>query len=246
MTLRRPAEPDLSPLEHRLGHCFSDRMLLRQALSHRSFAAERVGGAAPLCDQNEQLEHLGDSVLGFIVSEYLFRRFPAVPEGRLTQMKAELVNASHLHRTAQRLNLGQFLLLGKTEEVNGGREKKALLANAVEALIAALYLDAGLECVRRFVLTELVGEFCPFEPLPDISAADFKGALQEVARQRKLPPPQYSVVREEGPQHAKTFTVEVRVGEGFSGRAEGTTKKEASQLAAQFALGRITGTSPLI
>ena len=245
MTLRRPAEPDLSPLEYRLGHCFADRMLLRQALSHRSFAAERVGGAAPLCDQNEQLEHLGDSVLGFIVSEYLFRRFPAVPEGRLTQMKAELVNASHLYRTAQRLHLGQFLLLGKTEEVNGGREKKALLANAVEALIAALYLDAGLERVKHFVLTELVGEFSPFEPLPDISAADFKGALQEVARQRKLPPPQYSVVREEGPQHAKTFTVEVRVGEGFSGRAEGSTKKEASQLAAQFALGCITAPSAL-
>ena len=94
-------------------------------------------------------------------------------------------------------------------------------------------------------MTELVGEFSPFEPLPDISAADFKGALQEVARQRKLPPPQYSVVREEGPQHAKTFTVEVRVGEGFSGRAEGSTKKEASQLAAQFALGCITAPSAL-
>jgi ribonuclease-3 len=243
MTTRRPAEPDLSPLENRLGHCFADRSLLRQALSHRSFAAERVGGAAPLCDQNEQLEHLGDSVLGFVISEYLFRRFTAVPEGRLTQMKAELVNAQHLYRTALRLNLGNFLLLGKTEEVNGGREKKALLANAVEALIAALYLDGGIERVRYFVLTEIVGEFSPFEPLPDISAADYKGALQELARLRKLPPPHYSVVREEGPQHAKTFTVEVKVGDGFVGRGEGSTKKAASQLAAQYVLEQITAPS---
>ncbi len=240
MTLRRPVEPDLGPLEHRLGHAFANRALLRQALSHRSFAAERIGGAAPLCDQNEQLEHLGDSVLGFVVSEYLYCRFPAVAEGRLTQMKAELVNANHLYRTAQRLELGAFLLLGKTEEVNGGREKKALLANAVEALIAALYLDGGLERVKRFVLAELVGEFSPFEPLPDISASDYKGALQELARLRKLPPPQYSVVREEGPQHAKTFTVEVKVGENFLGRAAGSTKKAASQLAAQYALEQIT------
>lgn len=179
-------------------------------------------------------------MLGFVVSEYLYRRFPAVAEGRLTQMKAELVNSNHLYRTAQRLELGEFLLLGKTEEVNGGREKKALLANAVEALIAALYLDGGWERVRRFVLTELVGDFSPFEPLPDISASDYKGALQELARMRKLPPPQYSVVREEGPQHAKTFTVEVRVGDNFRGRATGSTKKAASQLAAQYALEQIT------
>lgn len=240
MNARRPVQPDLGLLEHRLGHAFADHALLRQALSHRSFAAERIGGAAPLCDQNEQLEHLGDSVLGFVVSEYLYRRFPAVAEGRLTQMKAELVNSNHLYRTAQRLELGEFLLLGKTEEVNGGREKKALLANAVEALIAALYLDGGWERVRRFVLTELVGDFSPFEPLPDISASDYKGALQELARMRKLPPPQYSVVREEGPQHAKTFTVEVRVGDNFRGRATGSTKKAASQLAAQYALEQIT------
>ncbi len=240
MKLQRPAEPDLSPLENRLGHSFADRLLLRQALSHRSFAAERVGGAAPLCDQNEQLEHLGDSVLGFVVSEYLFRRFTARPEGRLTQMKAELVNATHLYRTALRLELGQYLLLGKTEEVNGGREKKALLANAVEAIIAALYLDGGIDRVRRFVLDEIVGDFSPFEPLPDISAADYKGALQEISRMRKLPPPHYAVVQEAGPQHAKTFTVEVRVGDGFSGRAEGSTKKEASQLAAQYVLQQIT------
>jgi len=243
MNMRRPAEPDLSTLEHRLGHRFADRSLLRQALSHRSFAAERVGGAAPLCDQNEQLEHLGDSVLGFVVSEYLFRRFTAVPEGRLTQMKAELVNANHLYRTALRLELGGFLLLGKTEEVNGGRAKKALLANAVEALIAALYLDGGLERVRRFVLSEIVGDFSPFEPLPDISAADYKGALQELARMKKLPAPHYAVIQEEGPQHAKTFTVEVRVGEGFISRADGSTKKAASQLAAQYVLEQITAPS---
>lgn len=235
-----------SALEHRLGHRFADQELLRRALSHRSFASERAGGPAHTSEHNEQLEHLGDSVLGFLVSEYLFARFPDLPEGRLTQMKAQLVNAHHLYEVAVNLQLGECLILGKTEEVNGGRTKKALLANAVEALIAALYLDAGIARVREFVLKQVVADFEPCTPVPDVSALDFKGALQELARMRKLPQPHYTVVREDGPQHAKVFTVEVRIGEGYRARGEGPTKKSASQLAAQQVLDQLVDRSPAV
>lgn len=235
------ANRDLHELEVRLGHAFADRELLERALSHRSFASEKLGGQAPASDHNEQLEHLGDSVLGFLVSDHLFHRFPELPEGRLTQLKAQLVNATHLYEAALKIGVGDFLILGKTEEVNGGRAKKALLANALEAIIAALYLDAGLEVTRRFVLEAVVGDFSPFEPVPDVSALDYKGALQEIARLRKLPPPHYSVVKEEGPQHAKVFTVEAKCGDAFRARADGSTKKAASQVAAQLLLEQITG-----
>lgn len=234
------ANSDPRGLEVALGHAFADRELLERALSHRSFASEKLGGQAPASDHNEQLEHLGDSVLGFLVSDHLFHRFPELPEGRLTQLKAQLVNATHLYEVALRLDLGQYLILGKTEEVNGGRSKKALLANAIEALIAALYLDGGIEVTRRFVIDEIVSDFSPFEPVPDVSALDYKGALQEVARMKRLPPPHYSVVKEEGPQHAKVFTIEVRCGEGFRAQADGSTKKAASQGAAQRVLDLIT------
>lgn len=234
------ANSDLRALEVRLGHAFADRELLERALSHRSYASEKLGGQAPASDHNEQLEHLGDSVLGFLVSDHLFHRFPELPEGRLTQLKAQLVNATHLYEAALQIGLGEYLILGKTEEVNGGRAKKALLANALEAIIAALYLDAGLEVTRRFVLDVVVGEFSPFEPIPDVSALDFKGALQEVARMRRLPQPHYSVVKEEGPQHAKVFTIEAKCGEAWRARADGSTKKAASQLAAQYLLEQIT------
>jgi len=229
----------LEVLEQRLGHSFGERELLLRALTHRSYASEQVGGPARACDHNEQLEHLGDSILGFIVSEHLYRAFPDLSEGRLTQMKSQLVNATHLYSVALELQLGRFLILGKTEEVNGGREKKALLANGMEAIIAALYLDAGMDRCQRFVLDHVVAENELLEPLPDISAVDYKGALQEMARLKKLPAPHYSVVREEGPQHAKLFTVEVRVGDGFRSSASGTTKKLASQRAAETVLGQL-------
>jgi ribonuclease-3 len=229
----------LETLEHHLGHAFGDRELLLRALTHRSYASEAVGGPARACDHNEQLEHLGDSILGFMVSEHLYHAFPELSEGRLTQMKSQLVNATHLYGVALTLQLGRFLILGKTEEVNGGREKKALLANAMEAIIAALYLDGGIERCKRFVLDRVVEGNQLMAPLPDISAVDHKGALQEMARLKRLPAPHYSVVREEGPQHAKLFTVEVRVGDAYRSAATGTTKKLASQRAAETVLGQL-------
>lgn len=229
----------LEILEGRLGHSFGNRELLLRALTHRSYASEQAGGASKACDHNEQLEHLGDAILGFLVSEHLYHAFPELSEGRLTQMKSQLVNSTHLHLVGVGLQLGRFLILGKTEEVNGGREKRALLANAVEALIAALYLDAGVERCRHFVLSAVVEGNVLIEPLPEISATDYKGALQEMARLKRLPAPHYTVVREEGPQHAKLFTVEVRVGEGFRSASSGTTKKLASQRAAETVLSQL-------
>jgi ribonuclease-3 len=240
-----PVSAPLNALEHRLGHNFADQNLLRRALSHRSFASEKAGGPAHTSEHNEQLEHLGDSVLGFVVSEYLFQRYPDLPEGRLTQMKAQLVNAQHLYEVGVELRLGECLILGKTEEVNGGREKKALLANAVEALIAALYLDGGLARTREFILLNVVKAFEPSAPVPEVSALDHKGALQELARMRKLPQPHYTVVREDGPQHAKVFTVEVKLGEAYRARGEASTKKTASQLAAQSVLDQLVQRAPV-
>ena len=154
-------------------------------------------------------------------------------------MKAHLVSASHLHEVAARLRLGDYLLLGRGEEMSGGREKKALLANAVEALIAALYLDGGIEPARRFILQHVIGEA---EPSSEAAlATDYKSALQELAQSMKLPQPRYAIVEERGPEHAKTFLVEVRVGRDWVSRAEGLSKKSAGQKAAQEILRRLDG-----
>ena len=152
-------------------------------------------------------------------------------------MKAQLVSASHLHQVAARFRLGHHLLLGRGEEMSGGREKKALLANALEALIAALYLDGGIEKARRFVVQHVIGESDPLED--GLPGTDYKSALQEIAQSRKLPQPRYLTVEERGPEHAKTFLVEVRVGREWIGRAEGLSKKSAGQRAAQQILEQL-------
>src|SRR5580693_9153648 len=149
---------DLGVLEKKLGHQFRDRGLLEQALTHTSHIYEQPSVGPPVGD-NEQLEFLGDSILGFAISEYLVRQNPGYPEGRLSKLKAHLVSAVRLHEVAQDLGLGEFLYLGRGEEMSGGRNKKALLADAVEALIAALYLDAGLEAARTFIESLVVGKF---------------------------------------------------------------------------------------
>jgi ribonuclease-3 len=223
------------PLEASLGYRFASRELLARAFTHRSSAHEKnaissVDDSSSIGD-NEQLEFLGDSILGFVVSDALLAAHPDYPEGRLSKLKAQLVSASHLHAVASRLRLGEYLLLGRGEELSGGREKKALLANAVEALIAALYLDGGIEPARRFVLQHVVGESEP--AAEEALAADYKSALQELAQSLKLPQPRYDIVAEHGPEHAKTFVVEARVGREWASRAEGPSKKSAGQKAAQ-------------
>jgi ribonuclease-3 len=229
---------DLAGLEAQIGHPFQDRALLERALTHKSYRFEKPAPENTVLGDNEQLEFLGDSVLGFLVSEQLVRIYPDLPEGGLSKRKARLVSAQRLYEAAEKLNLGQHLLLGRGEEMSGGRSKRALLANALEAVIAALYLDGGVEVARRFILEYLIGE-SPDSADSDGRAGDYKSALQELTQRLKLPPPRYSIVREQGPEHSKTFTVEVRVGRGVASRGEGLSKKSAGQMAARLALDQL-------
>jgi len=188
---------------------------------------------------NEQFEFLGDAILGFIVSERLVTEFPEAAEGKLSETKALLVSASHLLATAKRIGLGSFLFLGRGEEMSGGREKKSMLADALEALIAAVYLDGGVDAARRFINAEVLPE--TFEGFGAThERIDYKTALQELARAHKLPLPHYELVRQSGPEHAKLFTVSVAVGKQCTAQGEGSTKKGASQVAAQLAYRKMT------
>jgi ribonuclease-3 len=237
------AEP--ASLESRIGYRFSDPVLLRRALTHSSLANEirTVPGSAPASGDNEQLEFLGDSVLGFLVAEALVRRYPSFREGELSRLKAHLVSAAHLHGVARRLGMGSYLDLGRSEEMSGGRAKKTLLVDALEAVIAAVCLDGGIDAVRTLVTTHVLD--APFsgdeeagaEDLPAIT--NFKSALQELAQARKLPQPRYAIIREQGPEHSKTFTVEVRTGREWTGQADGRTKKIAAQRAARAVYERL-------
>jgi len=241
------AEPAV--LEVKLKYRFTNQELMRRALTHSSLVCEaRSGGDAAVSD-NEQMEFLGDAVLGLVVSDVLFRRFPMSKEGELSMLKARLVSAAHLHGVARRLDLGSFLELGRSEEMSGGRMKKTLLVDGLEAVIAAIYLDGGLDAARSFVEGHVLD--APFtadeEAGTDIQPAitNFKSALQELAQSRKLPQPKYSVVRERGPEHSKMFTVEVRVGKDWSGQADGRTKKVAAQRAARGVYERLLPEPPV-
>ena len=228
---------DSEELEARIGYRFKDRALLLKALTHKSVhsdAAAEPGGVA----DNEQLEFLGDSVLGFVASEFVLRRCPNCPEGKLSRLKAQRVSASHLFKVAAELSLGEYLQLGHGEEQSGGRAKKAILANALEALIAAIYIDGGVEPSRRFVEV-LILESGVSDAFPTDVELDAKSALQELAQSRKLAIPRYQIVQQKGPEHAKSFTVEARVGKQFAARAEGPSKKAAGRMAAALVLEQL-------
>lgn len=188
------------------------------------------------------MEFLGDSVLGFLVSEWLVKHFPDYPEGRLSKVKAHLVSAAHLSEASRKLNIGRYLQMSRGEEMSGGREKRTLLGDAIEALIAALYLDGGIAAARAFVERFVLPEESNAESLEEqvsTGAVDFRSALQELAQVRRLPSPRYTIVSERGPEHSKVFTVEVSVGREWSVRAEGVTKKGAAQLAARGAYEKL-------
>jgi ribonuclease-3 len=227
------ASVDLSELESKLGHRFKDRALLGHALTHKSFAYE--SGGVP---HNESMEFLGDAILGFLVTDFIFHEFPDFSEGRKSKIKAYLVSATTLSTLALSLDLPKYLRLGRGEEKTGGRKKKALSANALEAVIAAIYLDSGIEEVRRFLapvyypLMREVGE-------GRAAVDDPKTALQEYLQARDLEPARYSVTAETGPEHRKTFHVDLRVGERTLGSATGPTKKHAELLAARSALVKL-------
>jgi ribonuclease III len=227
---------DPEALENNTAYRFKDREILRRALTHSSHVHERASpeDGDPLRD-NEQLEFLGDAILGFLISEALVAKNPGQREGRLSKAKAHLVSANHLFEVAQKLELGKYLELGRGEEMSGGRTKRTLLSDALEALIAAFYLDGGIDAARAFVSQFVIGNGdlqLTEERQPD-QIVDFKSALQELTQARKLPQPRYVIVKESGPEHSKVFTVEVRVGRDWVCQAEGLTKKGAAQQAAK-------------
>ena len=226
-----PAAPEL--LEEKLGYQFRNRGLLLHALTHRSWSVEHRD-VSPARGDNERLEFLGDSVLGFVVSEALLDNFPDESEGQLSQRKAHLVSSKHLHACALQLHLGEFLLLGKGEEQNGGRARRTVLANAFEAVIAAMHLDGGLEPVRQFIRRTVLHDHREGnQPAPE-NSLNYKNVLQEEAQARGLPIPRYTIVDTTGPEHAKVFLIEAAIGDRFTSRAAGSSKKAASQDAARL------------
>jgi ribonuclease III len=244
-SLARTKSRNIAELERALGCSFVRPELLDQALTHSSQARELEGSSlepGQRIGDNEQLEFLGDAVLGLITTEDLFHRFPQFREGELSKMRAHLVSEKHLIQVARHLDLGHYLQLGRGEEKSGGRNKTTLLVDALEAVLGAIYVDGGLEkarpvVVQLIILPELEKIAQAGRSLP---LTDYKSALQERLQALGRPQPSYVLVKEQGPQHRKTFTVEVRlhaVGEKrdfeFVGRAEGLTKKNAEQGAAR-------------
>ena len=241
---------EIMALEESLGHRFQRRNLIDQALTHSSQAreVEALGAASssPHTGDNELLEFLGDAVLGLVTSEALFHRFPGFQEGQLSKLRAHLVGQRHLLRVAEQLQIGHYLRLGRGEEKSGGRSKATLLVDALEAILAALYLDGGWTVARDFILRAIVDPELANMKLETsaMPVMDFKSALQEKLQASGRPQPVYALVKEEGPEHKKTFTVEIKLAEPeiakFVARAQGTTKKRAEQEAARQVLEHLS------
>lgn len=222
----------LSEIEQKIGYSFRSRALLDRALTHRSFANER---AAQNCQHNEAMEFLGDAVLGFVVSAWLLERYPALSEGKLSKMKAHLVSESSLVELAEAIDLGRYILLNRGEEKTGGRRKRALLADAYEALIGVVYVDAGIAVAERFLRRELRGKLMAIDPTAMIGT-DYKSALQERLQAAGGPVPEYAVIEALGPDHRRTFRIELRIAGHAITQSEGHTIKIAQQEAARLAL----------
>ncbi len=225
----------LAELETTLGYAFGDRGLLEQALTHRSRAAEDPSGTVT---DNESLEFLGDAVLGLVVADGLYRRYPDLDEGGKSKIKASVVSTASLARHGERLGLGRHLLLGRGEDKTGGRSKPALLADAFEAIIAAVYLDGGLEAARSLLEREL-GPDLDAGATQTVVGHDYKSALQERVQALGRALPEYRVADATGPDHRKLFTIEVMVEGEVLAIATGLAKKQAEQEAARQALARL-------
>jgi ribonuclease-3 len=226
---------EFDEIETRLGYRFKDRGLLEHALTHKSRAAEDVSGGVA---DNESLEFLGDAVLGLVVADALFRQYPNYNEGQKSKIKASIVSTQALARQAEEIRLGDHLILGRGEEKTGGRFKQALLADAYEALIAAIYLDGGLEAVETFLWRELKSAI-DAGAVRNFVGQDYKSALQERVQALGRPLPEYRIAGETGPDHRKIFEIEVVVGGEVLGAASGKAKKEAEQEAARLAIARL-------
>ena len=219
----------IKELETAIGYRFANISLLQNALAHSSYANERWHDSLK---SNERLEFLGDSILGMVVAEYLYRTFPERPEGDLTRMRADMVCETSLAAIADRIGLGKHLLLGHGEEAGGGRGRASILADAVESVIAACFLDGGMEAargfIRRFVLTNV--------PVKQLTNKDYKTALQELVQQKRNQTLSYRLTGESSPDHDKQFRVEVSLHGTVVGSGVGSSKKRAEQDAARMAI----------
>lgn len=222
----------MESLEKKLGYRFCRRALLEEALNHSSYANEHRGGLG----SNERLEFLGDSVLGVVVADYLFTTHPDMPEGELTRTRAALVCEGSLHEAAKSLDLGRYLRLGKGEDAGGGRKRPSILADATEAMLAAVYLDGGMEAVRPIIRWLILDK--EQEKAAD---RDYKTALQELVQRTPGAAVSYALVRESGPDHCRSFEMEASVDGKVIGAGAGRTKKEAEQMAAKAALEKLKG-----
>jgi len=221
----------LEKLAEKIGYKFSDKSLLETAMRHSSWTAENIG-----FESNERLEFLGDSVIGFVVADTMYRRYPDFDEGKLTDLRKIVVNMNALSRVATQLGLGEFILLGRGEEAGGGREKTSILANALEAVFAAVYLDSdamSAYALVRSLLSESIDE-----ALAALKQLDAKSQLQELCSRLDNPMPEYRVT-DEGPDHAKTFYAAVYIGNDWMGAGSGRSKKVAEELAAQQAFATL-------
>ena len=222
----------IKDLEAAIGYRFKNITLLQNALTHSSYANERWHNSLK---SNERLEFLGDSVLGMVVAEYLYKTFPDRPEGELTRMRADMVCEKTLAAVAARIELGRHLMLGNGEEQSGGRSRDSILADAVESVIAASFLDGGMEAARKLIEKFILVEV----PVKKLNNADYKTALQELVQQKKNQTLSYRLVGESGPDHDKRFDVEVSLNGRVIGIGSGSSKKRAEQMAAQDALEKL-------
>jgi ribonuclease-3 len=212
-------------IEEIIEYAFKDKELLRQALTHKSYAIE-----CHTAVHNERLEFLGDSVLGLIVAHYLFINYPDEDEGHLSKIKSSLVSRTNLSKWAREINLGEYIYLGAGEKLTGGKKRNSILSNSIEAVIGAIYLDGGFDQARNFVMKWLSKH--SWETIEK----DHKSYLQEIVQKKCKIPPTYEIVRTEGPEHDKIFTVRVKIGKRVMGIGTGKNKKEAQQSAARNAL----------
>ena len=230
---KHPATPGgVYELEKRMGYGFQNKRLLRQALTHRSYVFEYED---PELRHNESLEFLGDAVLGFLVSARVYMRCPDLSEGELSKIKAHLVSAANLAKLAEAIGLGKFILISRGEEKTGGRCKRTILADAYEAILGAVYLDGGADAASEYLNRQMAACFEDID-IRELTAGDFKSALQERLHNLGRSEPVYQVVDEIGPDHLKTFVIQVVADGEILAEASGGTKKEAQQAAARLAL----------
>jgi ribonuclease-3 len=238
LNLSAERQAELGKLETAIGYPFKNRGLLDRALTHKSFAYERQGEESLLVDDYESLEFLGDAILGFIIAEFLFLTYSELTEGALTKLRAHLVSTRQLATMSRRIDLGLYIRFSRGEKKTGGGQKKAILADVFESLVAAVYLDGGLRAAREFVLSEFREKLAEIAR-GDVLLRDHKSALQEAFHRMRWPTPRYRVIAESGPEHRKEFLVSVlHAGEEIA-KGKGQSKKEAEQQAAEAALSRL-------